>query len=142
MTRDHARTPFQWDATMHAGFSSATPWLPVNPNHAALNATAQAEEPHSILAFVKALIALRNRDPLWVFGAFADLAPDEPDVFVYTRTHAGRSAVVALNLCGHEVKADLPRSSVELSNYAPPYPLTALRPWEARIYTTDGAKEM
>ena len=32
-SRDNARTPMQWDASEHAGFTTGTPWLPANPNH-------------------------------------------------------------------------------------------------------------
>ncbi len=134
MTRDHARTPFQWDATAQAGFSSVTPWLPVNPNHATLNAAAQERDTDSILAFTRKLIALRKADPLWVFGAFEDIAQDDPDLFVYTRTHERRRATVALNLRGADVKAKLPDGAVALSNYPGPYALNALRPFEARLY--------
>ena len=31
-SRDNARTPMQWDASALAGFTTGTPWLPVNPN--------------------------------------------------------------------------------------------------------------
>ena len=33
ISRDNARTPFQWDATANAGFTTGTPWLKVNPNY-------------------------------------------------------------------------------------------------------------
>ena len=34
VSRDNARTPMQWDASPHAGFTTGTPWIAVNPNHA------------------------------------------------------------------------------------------------------------
>ena len=134
MTRDHARTPFQWDPTPHAGFSTTRPWLSVNPNHATLNAAAQQHDASSILAFTQTLIALRASDPLWILGGFTDLAPDDGDVFVYTRTHEGRSATVALNLRGAPAMATLPAGPVLVSNYPGPYAGDALRPFEARLY--------
>ena len=33
MSRDNARTPMQWDASPHAGFTTGTPWIAVNPNY-------------------------------------------------------------------------------------------------------------
>ena len=44
-SRDNARTPMQWDASPHAGFTTGTPWLAVNPNHAEINAEAAARRP-------------------------------------------------------------------------------------------------
>lgn len=139
MTRDHARTPFQWNDSAFAGFSDVKPWLPVNPNHAKLNAAEQAGNPDSILAFTKALIALRKSDPLWIFGAVEDLAPEDGDVFIYTRTWEGRTATVALNLRAANARVALPDGAVALSNYAGPFAHDALRPWEARVYEASGS---
>lgn len=132
MTRDHARTPFQWDASANAGFSTATPWLMANPNHATLNAAAQMHDDASVRAFAKQLIALRE-DPLFVFGAFEDLAPDDPDLFVYARTHEGRRAVVALNLHGEAKPRPpcVPAIAPLLRNAGTV--IDTLAPWEARI---------
>ena len=32
-SRDNGRTPFQWDSTANAGFTTGTPWIAVNPNY-------------------------------------------------------------------------------------------------------------
>lgn len=44
-SRENARTPMQWDSTANAGFSSASPWFPVNPNYSAVNVAAQEADP-------------------------------------------------------------------------------------------------
>jgi glycosidase len=136
MTRDHARTPFQWNGGAHAGFSTVTPWLPANPNAGQINVAVQEDDPSSPLAFARALVALRATDPLWIFGAFEDLAPGDPDVFIYARTHEGRRATVALNLrATPSALPAAPDGDVLLSNHPAPHARAALRPWEARIYT-------
>src|SRR5215207_5655416 len=62
MSRDNARTPVQWDDTEHAGFTLGTPWLPVNPDHGEWNAAAQRDDPGSVLAHYRRLIALRHEN--------------------------------------------------------------------------------
>jgi alpha-glucosidase len=60
--RDGARTPMPWiaDAPM-AGFTSAADaWLPLDPRHAAIAVDAQARDGESVLAFTRAMIALRR----------------------------------------------------------------------------------
>ncbi len=64
MSRDNARTPFQWDASGSAGFTSGTPWLRVNPNYTALNLAEQRRRPDSVYSFYRKLTALR-RDGRW-----------------------------------------------------------------------------
>ncbi|MFZ4121798.1 MAG: glycoside hydrolase family 13 protein [Caulobacterales bacterium] len=135
-TRDDARTPFPWTDKSDGGFTEGgAPWLMINPNVAQVNAAAQVEDPTSVMAFVKALIALRGSDPLWVEGRFEDLAPKDPDVFVYERRLDGRNGVVVLNLRGRPVRGpQVDGLGAVLSNYAGPFE-AMLRPWEARIYT-------
>ncbi len=58
--RDNARTPMQWDASPGAGFTSGTPWLAVNPNASQINVAAQRDDPDSVLAHYRRLIALRH----------------------------------------------------------------------------------
>ena len=56
--RDGCRTPMQWDATPHAGFSTAKPWLPLADDFVHENVVTLEPTRRSILNFYKALIAL------------------------------------------------------------------------------------
>ena len=136
--RDNARTPMQWDDGPQAGFSTGTPWLPVNPNRSWLNAAAQVGVPGSVFEHYRALIALRHADRVVVDGTFHLLLADDPDLWVFERRLDGHPRLlVAANCSG--VPRDLPavldawRDAVPvLSNY-PAGPWGRLEPWEARV---------
>ncbi len=96
-TRDNARTPMQWDATEHAGFTGGAPWLPVNPNHTWLNVPSQESDPDSVLSHYRALIRLRHELPVLVDGEFAPLHEDDPELWCYTRTLGATRLLVVAN---------------------------------------------
>jgi len=95
--RDGCRTPMQWDATVNAGFSAATPWLPLADDHAKGNVATLEADPGSILALYRALIALRKKSPQLVKGAYRPIVA-EGDLLLYRRGGDGEAMVVALNL--------------------------------------------
>ncbi len=146
-SRDHARTPMQWDDGPNAGFSTGTPWLPVNPNHRDINAQAQRHDPHSVFAHYRRLIRLRHRLPVVVDGDFALIAADHPRLFGYRR-RLGESELLVLANCSTD-PLDLGSASgcddldrwtgahLELGNYPDGdggLPPGQLRAWEARVY--------
>ena len=92
--RDNARTPMQWTAGPHAGFTSGTPWLAVHPNHVHVNAEAARAEPDSVFHHYRQLIALRRDWPVLVHGNFSLLWPEHPTLFAYTRTLAATRLLV------------------------------------------------
>jgi oligo-1,6-glucosidase len=96
-SRDNARTPMQWAADTHGGFTSGKPWLKVNPNTARLNVAAQSSDPNSVLAHFRRLIALRKRTPALIYGRYRDLDPDHKTIFAYTRTLQRESFLILLN---------------------------------------------
>ena len=59
-SRDNSRTPMQWNAQANGGFTTGTPWIKVNDNHAWLNVEAQRNDPDSILNFYKRLFQVRR----------------------------------------------------------------------------------
>ena len=99
-SRDHARFPFPWDDTEKAGFTTGNPWLKINPNNRTINAAAQVNDPHSIHAFYKHLIALRKtsawRDTI-VFGDFAVYPADDEQVIAFTMSRAGQRLLILIN---------------------------------------------
>jgi oligo-1,6-glucosidase len=143
--RDNARTPMQWDSSPHAGFSTSTPWLPVNPNHVAINAEQQREDPSSVLAHYRALVDLRHREPVVVSGAFTMLLPEHPQVYAYLRTLPGTQVLVLVNVSGEPAWADVPdaaaweRAELLLGGPDPTLPAgldgpgICLQPWENRV---------
>ena len=136
MGRDNARTPMQWDASLHAGFTSGTPWLPVHPNHVELNVAAQRADPDSVLAFYRKLIRLRHDEPLVTGGDYRPLLPEHPALWAFLRSSDLESWLVVANLSDDAV--ELPAALVAsgattvLSTVAGEQQPTA-QPWEARV---------
>ena len=95
LNRDNARTPVQWDASRHAGFTTGAPWIAVNPNANHINAAAQVDDPDSVYSFYRQVIALRHAEPVVSHGNFTMLLPDDPHVYAFTRALAGSGSGVS-----------------------------------------------
>ena len=127
ISRDNARTPMQWDASTHAGFTTGDPWLPVNPNHTWLNAAAQHDVADSVFAHYRRLIQLRHDLPIFVHGDFTALFDDDPHIWAYTRSTDTESMLVVANCGTAPCTVTLGDTWVEarllLSNYSARAPL-------------------
>ena len=95
-SRDNARTPMHWDDSAQAGFTTGTPWLPVNPNYTEINAASQVNDKDSVFSYYKQLIRLRKEIPVIVDGAFCLLLPDDEEVFAYHRKNDEQTLTVPL----------------------------------------------
>ncbi|WP_380677355.1 glycoside hydrolase family 13 protein [Salinigranum sp. GCM10025319] len=111
-SRDNARTPMQWSAEEHAGFTDGEPWIGVNPNHDEINVEAERADPESVWHYYRDLISLRDEYDVVVYGDYEPLFPDDGTVWAYTRTLATDAGterlVVALNFSSSEVAVGLP----------------------------------
>jgi alpha-glucosidase len=118
--RDPERTPMQWSAALYAGFSSAEPWLPVAADYAQVNVERQEQEPGSMLALYRALLALRRAEPALAIGSYTALDVPPP-LLGYLRQHEERRLGVLLNLSGKPqlgaVPAALLAARVSLSTH-------------------------
>ena len=105
--RDPVRTPMPWDDGAYAGFSTARPWLPLNPDWASRNVARQSAEPGSMLALHRRLLAARRAHPALAIGDFV-LLDAEDDILAYERRHDTDRLVVALNLGKQPQRLALP----------------------------------
>jgi oligo-1,6-glucosidase len=136
--RDNGRTPFQWEGTANAGFTSGTPWLKVNPNFASVNVAAEETDPASCLNYFRKLVKLRKGNPVLVYGKYTLLDKDNPDVYAYTRELDGKKMLILLNFKDKVATAktglDLSKARLVLNNYSEAGKATDLRPYEAAVY--------
>jgi alpha-glucosidase len=112
--RDGERTPMQWNAGPNAGFSRATPWLPVGPRFAKYNVADEQKDPASILNFYRRLLSLRHTDSALLEGKYVPLDENDPNVLAYLRTYKGRSVLVLLNLSPASQKVRLNLQAKEM----------------------------
>jgi maltose alpha-D-glucosyltransferase/alpha-amylase len=119
--RDGVRTPMQWSADRNAGFSTANPqrlYLPViiDPeyNYETVNVAAQLDNPESLLWWVRRLIALRKRYPVFGNGSIELLSPDNHRVLAFLRRdrssapdRPSQQVLVVANLSRHPQYVEL-----------------------------------
>lgn len=106
--RDGSRSPMPWKSrSRNAGFSTAEPWLPVDPRHEAMAVDYQELMPDSVLNFCRRLLHARTELPVLRTGSLDFLsAPD--DVLLFERRDADQRAVCAVNLSAQPVQVELP----------------------------------
>lgn len=117
--RDNARTPVQWDDSEHAGFTTGTPWLHVNPNYKEINVKHNIENADSIFHTYRRLIQLRQNNPIIVWGDFELIEQTPDDVFAYYREYEGQKWLVAANISSqnNNFSVDEEVSEIIMSNY-------------------------
>ena len=143
-SRDNARTPVQWDDTAHAGFTTGTPWIKVNPNYKDINAKQALADPNSIFYYYQKLIQLRKQYPIIVYGTYDLILESDQEIYAFTRTLENDRLLIILNFTKNQPVFELPNSvsfsnkQLLISNYAvdevEDIRSLTLRPYEARVY--------
>ena len=114
--RDGERTPMQWNDKPNAGFSTATPWLPVPPSYKTHNVATESKDPDSILNFYKRVLALRHTNKALLDGNYVALNDSDDNVLSYLRNYKGQAVLVALNMSGSPQKARFDLSGLGFAN--------------------------
>ena len=122
-SRDNARTPVQWDSSKNAGFTTGTPWLPLNPNYKKINVAQQEKDPESVLSYYKKLTALRKNPEYketMVYGDFVPFMADEDRLMAFYRK-GGKTLLILGNYRKEERELELPApvKKLVLSNAEP-----------------------
>ena len=137
--RDNARTPMQWDDSAYAGFSTANPWIMVNPNYTKINAKDQINREDSVFKYYQKLIKLRHESELIVYGTYDLILDDDKDIYAYIRTLGDEKLIVYCNFSESTREVELPEEftngKVLISNYidAKVNHKITLRPYEAIV---------
>ena len=137
--RDNARTPMQWDDSAYAGFSTAEPWIMVNPNYTKINAKDQVSREDSVFKYYQKLIKLRHNSDLIVYGTYDLILADDKDIYAYTRTLGDEKLIVYCNFSENTREVELPEEftngKIFISNYddAAVNEKITLRPYEAIV---------
>jgi oligo-1,6-glucosidase len=119
--RDNGRTPFQWDSSENAGFTSGEPWLKINPNYKELNAEVQDKDANSPLNYFRNLIKFRKENLELIYGKSEYYDLENESVFAYSRELDGRKLLILVNFKENEAVAkvpfDLNEAKVLFGNY-------------------------
>lgn len=138
-SRDAQRTPMQWSAENNAGFSTGSPWLPINQDYKNRNVEAMLEDKSSILNLYRQLIGLRQQNQALGSGDYSPMESGRSDVFCFRRKSARQTVTVLLNFSHERVEMDisLSNSRLLLSSYLDlpqkDVEKITLRPYEAWI---------
>ncbi len=142
--RHGVRTPMQWSPDRNAGFSEANPQQLYSPViidseylFETVNVETQQKNPHSLLWWMKRLIALRQNYVALRRGTIDILAPENGKILAFTRDYEDQSVLMVANLSRFVQYIDLDlsrfagRRPIELFGQSPfptisksPYPFT------------------
>ncbi|MGL5952515.1 MAG: alpha-glucosidase [Providencia rustigianii] len=117
-SRDNARTPFQWNSQINAGFTNGKPWLKVNPNYLDINAESQQQHAGSLFTFYQQLITLRRHSAIsdiLIEGEFQEIEAPE-SVIAYRRRLQKRSIDIYCNFSQQPQRINQTYSHVYFNN--------------------------
>jgi glycosidase len=141
--RDGCRSPMPWTPEEPGhGFTTGRPWPPFGDDAVTRNVENQADDPRSVLATYRRLIALRRESDALRTGTLRLVETPTPDVLAWTREVPGERLVVVVNFANAPRETDLAAEGAVLrplvgSHLDPPAPSDAgslaLRPLEAVV---------
>ncbi len=133
-SRDHARTPMQWNQQRYGGFSTQMPWILAHQDLQSTNVEYQQQEINSIYNFTKELIALRKENPTLIYGDIKFIAESKKDYFIYQRIDEYDEFLIEINLKNDYQKRIIDTHGFELILSNSQEQDTTLAPYQANLY--------
>ncbi len=124
------RTPMSWTSDAGAGLSTVTPYRALSANSTTNNVAVELADPNSMLAFYKAMLALRNGRPSLLAGSY-EAAIANGTVMSFQRASGTQRTLVVINDAG--ASAD-----VDVASLPAGATLTALYPSDGATATVGG----
>lgn len=145
-SRDNSRTPMQWNAKKHGGFTTGTPWIAVSKNFNDINVEKALQDQDSIFYHYQKLIALRKKWDIIAYGEYQPILEEHPTIFAYLRHFKQEKLLVINNFYAKEALFELPlefkkfnryQKQILISNYkdsSQEINRIKLRPYESIVY--------
>jgi maltose alpha-D-glucosyltransferase/alpha-amylase len=128
--RDGVRTPMQWSPDRNAGFSRADfaqlylpPLMDSVFGYEAVNVEAQLRSPSSLLHWVKRMLEVRRKHPVFGTGTFEVLSAENPSVLAFLRTGLGDDGEEDIVLCVNNLSRFAQPVELQLGRYAGKTPI-------------------
>lgn len=102
IARDNARTPFQWNSSQNAGFTTGIPWIEVNPDYKKVNVAEEEVSPDSVLNYFKDAMKCRKENKELIYGDYFLIDEDNICIYAYLRQWHGAKILVTLNFSSHD----------------------------------------
>jgi alpha-amylase len=115
------RTPMQWSAEgPGGGFSTGTPWEPLQPDYTTVNVAAQEADAGSLLNLYRRLIHLHTQHPALATGDLTPLESSTNNAVAFLRQAGDETVLVVLNFDGDatsDAKLTLAQSALAAGTY-------------------------
>lgn len=122
IARDNARTPFQWDNSQNAGFTSGIPWIEVNPDYKTVNVSDEEISADSVLNYFKKAMKCRKENDVLIYGDYVPVDEQNTRIYAYLRRWNNETVLVTLNFSSHDAKMKIlegmEKANIILQNYA------------------------
>lgn len=102
IARDNARTPFQWNSSQNAGFTTGIPWIEVNPDYKKVNVAEEEVSPDSVLNYFKDAMKCRKENKELIYGDYFLIDEENICIYAYLRQWHGEKILVTLNFSSHD----------------------------------------